>query len=163
MFAAWPKMEPSSVCFLLLPRGLQPARRFCPWESPGKSPGAGCHVLLQCIFPMWGSNLCLQRRPKAEYRAHPFFPFPVFLSVHKGSSTTPFCLKVFPLIQPRTDPFTAGNQKCLALVEKEPEDELLCVLASSGPGGAYFPGSRGGRGVPELVWSSRPGISPGRL
>ena len=47
------------------------------------------------------------------------------------------------------------------LTEKEPEDELLCVLASSGPGGAYSPGSRGGRGVPELVWSSRPGIPPG--
>ena len=25
--------------------GLQPARLFCPWDSPGKNIGVGCHVL----------------------------------------------------------------------------------------------------------------------
>ena len=25
--------------------GLQPARHPCPWDSPGKNPGAGCHAL----------------------------------------------------------------------------------------------------------------------
>ena len=27
--------------------GLQPARLLCPWDSPGKNTGAGCHCLLQ--------------------------------------------------------------------------------------------------------------------
>ena len=41
--------------------GLQPARIFCPWDSPGKNTGVGCHVLLQRIFPTQGSNLCPQQ------------------------------------------------------------------------------------------------------
>ena len=28
----------------------QPARLLCPWDSPGKNTGVGCHVLLQGIF-----------------------------------------------------------------------------------------------------------------
>ena len=29
---------------------------FCPWVSPGKNTGVGCHALLQWIFPTQGSN-----------------------------------------------------------------------------------------------------------
>ena len=29
------------------------------WDSPGKITGVGCHLLLQEIFPIQGSNLCL--------------------------------------------------------------------------------------------------------
>ena len=33
------------------PHGLQPTRLLCPWDSPGKNTGVGCHVLLQgCIY-----------------------------------------------------------------------------------------------------------------
>ena len=32
---------------------------ICPWNSPGKNTGVGCHFLLQGIFPTWGSNLGL--------------------------------------------------------------------------------------------------------
>ena len=32
------------------------ARLLCPWDSPGKSSGVGCHFLLQGIFPTQGSN-----------------------------------------------------------------------------------------------------------
>ena len=39
--------------------GLQPARPLCPWDSPGKNTGVGCHPLLQRIFPTQGSNSCL--------------------------------------------------------------------------------------------------------
>ena len=38
------------------------ARLLCPWDSPGKNTGVGCHALLQGIFPTQGSNhyfLCL--------------------------------------------------------------------------------------------------------
>ena len=29
--------------------GLQPIRLPCPWDSPGKNTGVGCHFLLQCM------------------------------------------------------------------------------------------------------------------
>ena len=35
---------------LLRPHGLWPARLLCPWDSPGKHVGVGCHFLLQGIF-----------------------------------------------------------------------------------------------------------------
>ena len=43
-------------CSTLRPHGLQPARLFCPWESPGKNAGVGSLSLLQGIFPNQGSN-----------------------------------------------------------------------------------------------------------
>ena len=36
--------------------GLQPARLFCPWNSPGKNTGVCNHPLLQGIFPVQGLN-----------------------------------------------------------------------------------------------------------
>ena len=41
------------------PYGLQPARLLCPWDSPDKNTGVGCHALLQGIFPTHGLNPCL--------------------------------------------------------------------------------------------------------
>ena len=46
----------SVVCDSLQPHGLQPARLLCPWNSPGKTIGVGCHCLLQGTFPTQGSN-----------------------------------------------------------------------------------------------------------
>ena len=34
-------------------------RLLCPWASPGKNTGVGCHFLLQGLFPTQGSNPCL--------------------------------------------------------------------------------------------------------
>ena len=31
-------------------RGLKSTRLLCPWNSPGKNTGVGCHALLQGIF-----------------------------------------------------------------------------------------------------------------
>ena len=31
------------------PLRRQPTRRPCPWDSPGKNTGVGCHFLLQCM------------------------------------------------------------------------------------------------------------------
>ena len=36
--------------------GLQPARLLCPWDSLGKTPGIGCHFLLQGNFLIQGLN-----------------------------------------------------------------------------------------------------------
>ena len=35
------------------------ASLLCPWDSPGKNTGMGCHSLLRGIFLTQGSNLCL--------------------------------------------------------------------------------------------------------
>ena len=35
------------------------SRLLCPWASPGKNTGVGCHVLLEGIFPTQGLNLGL--------------------------------------------------------------------------------------------------------
>ena len=47
-----------SVMYLQL-QGLLPARRLCPWDSPGKNTAVGCHSLVQRIFPIQGPNLDL--------------------------------------------------------------------------------------------------------
>ena len=31
------------------PHRRQPTRLPCPWDSPGKNTGVGCHFLLQCM------------------------------------------------------------------------------------------------------------------
>ena len=45
----------------LQPHGLWPTRLLCPWDSPGKSTGVGCHFLLWGIFPAQRSNPRLLR------------------------------------------------------------------------------------------------------
>ena len=40
----------------LRPRGLQPTRLLCSWNSPGQNTGVSCPSLLQGIFPTQGSN-----------------------------------------------------------------------------------------------------------
>ena len=44
----------SDSCFW--PHGLYPIRLLCPWNSPGKNTGVGCHFLLQGIFLIQGLN-----------------------------------------------------------------------------------------------------------
>ena len=54
--------------------GLWPARLLCPWDSPGKSTGVGCHALLQGISQTPGLNprlpqlLCCRQIPEVHYR-----------------------------------------------------------------------------------------------
>ena len=38
-------------CLTLPPHGLESARLLCPWDSPGKNSGVGCHFLLQGDLP----------------------------------------------------------------------------------------------------------------
>ena len=37
---------------LFATRGLQPTKLLCPWDSPGKNTGVGCHFLLQGHTPI---------------------------------------------------------------------------------------------------------------
>ena len=54
-------------CLTLGPHALEPARLLCPWDSPGKSTGVGCHALLQGIFPTQGLNLGLPQCKQILY------------------------------------------------------------------------------------------------
>ena len=54
--------------------GLQPARPPCPWDSPGKNTGVGCHVLLQGIFLTQGSNPRLLRLLHWQAGSFPLAP-----------------------------------------------------------------------------------------
>ena len=68
IFLLWAKLWPTYrlhslqkpiLCALLLstsvvsnsvwPHRWQPTRLSCPWDSPGKNTGVGCHFLLQCM------------------------------------------------------------------------------------------------------------------
>ena len=42
------KWSRSVVSDSVRPRRQQPTRLPCPWDSPGKNTGVGCHFLLQC-------------------------------------------------------------------------------------------------------------------
>ena len=59
----WHACEVTSVMsYSLLHYGPQPSRLLCPWYSPGKNTGVGCHLLFQGLFPTQRSNphlLCL--------------------------------------------------------------------------------------------------------
>ena len=40
----------SVVSDSLQPHGLHPTRLLCPWDSPDKNTGVGCHAFLQGVF-----------------------------------------------------------------------------------------------------------------
>ena len=54
----------------LRPHGRQPTRLHCPWDSPGKNTGVGCHFLLQCMKVKSLSRVQLLATPwTATYQA----------------------------------------------------------------------------------------------
>ena len=57
----------SVVSDSLRPHWLKLTRLLCPWDSPGKNTGVGCHFLLQGIFPAQGLNLDLLHCRQALY------------------------------------------------------------------------------------------------
>ena len=63
LFLIFPETTGSVSCSVmsdsLRPHGLWPTRLLCPWDSPGKNTGVGCHSLLQGIFLTQGLNLGL--------------------------------------------------------------------------------------------------------
>ena len=60
----------------LWPRGLQPSRLLCSWDSLGKNTGVSCNFLLQGIFPIQESNLGLLHCRQILYHLN-----------HQGSDT----------------------------------------------------------------------------
>ena len=48
---------PSVVYDSVRPHRRKPTRLLCPWGSPGKNTGVGCHFLLQCMKVKSGSEV----------------------------------------------------------------------------------------------------------
>ena len=95
----------SAVSDSLWPHGLQPTGLLCPWESPGKHSGVGCHFLLQGIFPTQGSNLRIlhwqvDSLPLAPLRTPTIFHIYVFfLNRLSYDSTSKWRGRFFRIIQ----------------------------------------------------------------
>ena len=47
--APFPPHQMATLQSLLLLRRFSHVRLPCPWDSPGKNTGVGCHFLLQCM------------------------------------------------------------------------------------------------------------------
>ena len=61
------------------------ARLLCPWDSPGKNTGVGCHSLFQGIFLTQGSN--------------PGLPHCRQILYHKSHQGSPYCLNTIPSLK----------------------------------------------------------------
>ena len=55
-------------CLTLQPHGLQPTLLLCPWNSPVKNTGVGCHSLLQVL-----RELCCKKTTCLAHRTLGFF------------------------------------------------------------------------------------------
>ena len=64
------------LCPTVWPHRQQPTRLPCPWDSPGKNTGVGCHFLLQCMKVKPLSHVQLLETPwTAAYQAPPSMGF----------------------------------------------------------------------------------------
>ena len=64
------------------PHRQQPTRLPCPWDSPGKNTGVGCHFLLQCM------------KVKSEREVAQYCPS---LEIPKASTFIKELLFIFPI------------------------------------------------------------------
>ena len=75
------------------PHGLQSTRLLCPWDSPGKNTGVGCHSLLLGIFLTQGSNLgllhCRQILYSLSHWGSPYFSVKSYIS-NPGSTPSSY-------------------------------------------------------------------------
>ena len=62
-------------CQTLQPCGLRPARLLWPWDFLGKNTWAGCHFLLQGIFPTQGPNRSSPASPALQADSLPTEPW----------------------------------------------------------------------------------------
>ena len=68
--------------------GLLPSRLLCPWDSPGKHTGMGCHALLQGTQGLNPCLLCLLRWQAGFFTTRAIWeaPFPIFRPFFKISA-----------------------------------------------------------------------------
>ena len=89
----------------------------CPWNSPGKNTGVGCHFLLQVIFPTQGSNpdlLHCRILYQQSYQGSPQFSSVQFscsvmsnsLQPHEPQHARPSCPSPTPRVHPNPCPLS---------------------------------------------------------
>ena len=54
------------LCPTVRPHKQQPTRILCPWDSPGKNTGVGCHFLLQCMKVESESEIAQSRPTRSD-------------------------------------------------------------------------------------------------
>ena len=76
-FPSWPSAAKLLVMSdFVRPHRQQPTRLHCPWDSPGKNTGVGCHFLLQCMKVKLLSRVWLFATPwTAAHQAPPSMGF----------------------------------------------------------------------------------------
>ena len=73
---------PPFVCALSHVRLCNTARLLCPWDFPGKNTGAGCHFLLEWIFPSLRDQTCISCIGRRFFNTEPpGKPIPLLLWV----------------------------------------------------------------------------------
>ena len=70
----------------LQPYGVQTTRFLCPWDSPGKNTGVGCHFLFQGVFPTQGLNLSLLHR---QTNSSPLAPLEKPIPINSSFKSSP--------------------------------------------------------------------------
>ena len=77
---------------------------LCPWDSPGKNAGIGCHSLLQGIFPTQGSNPGLLHGRQILYRLS-----------YQRSPKKAVKVKLLSHVRPLATPWTGAYQASLSM------------------------------------------------
>ena len=67
----WNDIWPSVVFNSVQPHRWQPTRLPCPWDSPGKYTGVGCHFLLQCMQVKSESEVAQTGLEKVSFHSNP--------------------------------------------------------------------------------------------
>ena len=99
----------------LRPHELWPTKLLCPWNSPGRNTGLGCHSLHPGFFLTQGSNLCLLRLVHCRQRLYYHWALQ-FSSVHLLSHVWLFVI-----------PWTAACQASLSITNSWSSLKLMSI------------------------------------
>ena len=102
--------------------GLWPTRLLCPWDFSDRSTGAGCHSLLQGIFPAqgWNAQTCVSCTPGAALPLS-----------HQGSPHTIQCCcsSVAQSCPPLCDPTDCSTPGFLSMINSQSLLRLTSIEA----------------------------------
>ena len=130
-------------CVRLLATPWTVARQaLCPWDSPGRNTGVGCHALLQGIFPAQGLNLHLLRRLHWQMAFYPPAP-PGVTFWNKGRTVFPcwfLCLWSLLVLVAQSSPALWDPKVC-----RPPGSSVHGILQAKYWSGLPFPSQTKGK------------------